>query len=447
MPYIIVAVIGFLGFFALIKSSGVLIATAKRSVGLLDVLLSPLSEEEKLELAPAKTAKLMSALMGSLGLFALIGLASWGLWGIAGISESGLSSAEAIVCYSVGASLPFFIPSKNSSAYSKGAQLLHQLLLDNYHLHRKLFRRDVKKYGVKRREDFMIVTGLARAGTTSMLNHMVKLGGLSSLNYANMPLVLAPKSWAKVYKPKSGETKERSHGDGIKIGLDSNEALEEFFFKAVTNDSFIKKDVLVEHELSEDQYSEYLDYQSVVRSSDEDMYIAKNNNFLLRYATLRKHNEKFTAVIMFRHPLYHAKSLMSKHREFTKMQEDDVFMLEYMNWLGHHEFGLNHKQFDFSGNGATSGDTEELDYWLQVWINYYSKAVQIEDESTVWVAYDAFCERPSEVVKAICTKAGHQCNVPEITSHSNSRAVKDAYNEELLAEAMAIYEKLAARSL
>ena len=89
------------------------------------------------------------------------------------------------------------------------------------------------------------MTGLARAGTTSLMNHLATIETFKSLSYANMPLLLAPNTWAKFYKPKNQELKVRSHNDGIKIGLESNEALEEYFFKAISDDSFINKTDLV----------------------------------------------------------------------------------------------------------------------------------------------------------------------------------------------------------
>ena len=77
------------------------------------------------------------------------------------------------------------------------------------------------------------------------------------------------------------------------------------------------------------------------------MYVAKNNNALLRYRALRRMNREFHAVVMFRDPLKHAASLLAMHQKYCTMQGDDPFVLEYMNWLAHHEFGLGHKPFNF----------------------------------------------------------------------------------------------------
>ncbi|MEA3462403.1 MAG: hypothetical protein U9R49_11020 [Bacteroidota bacterium] len=146
------------------------------------------------------------------------------------------------------------------------------------------------------------------------------------------------------------------------IGLDSNEALEEYFFKVKARDSFVKESHLSEYSISREDYSDYLDYQSIIKLDYNKMYLAKNNNFLLRYKSAREFNDDFLMVIMFRDPLTHAASLLEKHREYKELHKKDPFVLEYMNWLGHHEFGVNQKVFKFlNSEEIVQGDKGFLD--------------------------------------------------------------------------------------
>ncbi len=72
--------------------------------------------------------------------------------------------------------------------------------------------------------------------------------------------------------------------------------------------------------------------------------LSKNNNSLLRIDALQRlGNAKF--IFMYRHPLDHSASLLKQHHRFTAMQQKDPFIREYFNFLGHHEFGSNHKPF------------------------------------------------------------------------------------------------------
>ena len=80
--------------------------------------------------------------------------------------------------------------------------------------------------------DHVFITGLARAGTTILLNALYKSNIFASLSYADMPFVLAPNIWSKIsFKKKDLELMERAHGDGIKVSTESPEAFEEVFWK------------------------------------------------------------------------------------------------------------------------------------------------------------------------------------------------------------------------
>lgn len=433
--------------------SNVFFNIAKRSVHLLDAYLAKGEEDDKLPMIEKRTGALFKSLL-SLLLVLIIAIAiAGGLIWLADTylelqSYNTLGSTWGIVALSVGATVPFFIPRKRKSDYSPLAQLLHHLALDNHNLGYRLFRREVKKQAVDRKEEFIIITGLARAGTTSMLNTLIDLGPFASLNYGNMPFVMSPNTWAKIYKPKGDKKKERSHGDGISIGLNSHEALEEYFFKAITNDSYIDEHALKRHSITHDQYEDYLDYQAIIRRKEVQIYLAKNNNFLLRYPSVRKWNASFRTIILFRHPLYHAASLMEKHRQFTEQQQEDPFIQTYMEWLGHHEFGAGHKPFVFTDEDekALQGQsTVSLNYWLKVWIRVYQFAVTIRDEKTYFVSYDQFCSEPSRVLDRI-TKGLPGVNIPpDLTGHQNEREVTLDHDPDILNRALDVYEELRGR--
>lgn len=245
---------------------------------------------------------------------------------------------------------------------------------------------------------------------------------------------------------KKASLRERSHKDGIQIGLNSAEALEEYFFKAVSQDSYVTDSALREYVLPEQDYRKYLDYHRVVCDNQDSIYLAKNNNFLLRYQSVRDLNPDFVMVIMFRHPLYHASSLLEKHAEYKTQQQEDPFILEYMNWLRHHEFGLNQKCFEFDGEDVPSGSKEDLDYWLQVWLNYYNKAISVTDKHSLFINYDDFCAEPNLNISRILSLVGMSPGSNSSEKFTNQRAVKAAIDSPLLTEAEELYSKLLSRS-
>ena len=350
---------------------------------------------------------------------------------------------------SAGASVPFFIPlPQKASGYSELAQLLHRLILNHYYLGLRLLKWELKKHApqpVNPQQPFVIVSGLARAGTTSLMNLLVQEPCFTSLSYAQMPFLLSPRTWQKWYKPSSKKVKERSHKDGIQISYQSSEALEEYFFKALLNDAYLGKSTLKEHHLSPKECALYARYQRLIAGPNQ-LYLAKNNNFLLRYRSVRKAFPNFLFALLFRHPLYQAASLLAMHKRYSQLQSQDPFVLEYMNWLGHHEFGQNHKWFAFSGHTPPATPKDTLDYWLEVWINYYQKALEIEDANTVFINYHELCQNPAAVLDNLSSKIGLEFSGEIAQGFSNKRKVEEPKQTERLAKALKIYERLKLRA-
>ncbi|MCT4622834.1 MAG: hypothetical protein N4A46_04360, partial [Schleiferiaceae bacterium] len=436
--YLIIALAGFVALFIVKSLRNIFFNLAKHSVSLLNDLLTAEDDEVKLALLQKSTNKLVVSLLYAIGIILLALVAFWlplevyEYFGTDSIKLN-LGSWQSIVALSIGASIPFILPSKKkvTEGYSELSQLLHRLALNNYTLAYKLFKREVKqrKENLVRNEKFLTVTGLARAGTTSLLNTLNESGQFSSLGYNNMPFLMSPNTWKKVYNPKGGEAKERSHKDGIKIGLDSTEALEEFFFKVVSNDAFIEEESLKEYTLSDQDYDDYLDYQGLIRKNEQSIYLAKNNNFILRYRSLREKNSQFVMALLFRHPLYHAASLLEKHLDYCELQEKDEFVLEYMDWLGHHEFGLNQKVFQFDDTDIKTKDKTSLNYWLEIWLNYYRHALSINDSKTIFVSYEQYCNSPGEVLQNVANSLEMDLSSDDIKGHHNERKVQGIYSE------------------
>ena len=445
------------GAFLLLRSRlAVLTRLALDSVHLLDGLLEPGEDDDKLEELEDRTAKVLVSLLLLLALALAVVVVTVSLpwaWGVVMEAPGPLDafgSWPGILALSVGGTLSFVFPKwkAHEGAYSPLDQLLHRIALDHPTLHRWLHDREVKRWrkrGGEREPRFLVVTGFARAGTTSLLQRLEETGAFSSLNYANMPFVMAPATWRRFYKPKAGKLQERSHGDGILVGADSAEALEEPFFLAHTEGAFVAEDHLAPHAVDAELHGRYLDYQGLVRSPGTT-YLAKNNNALLRYPSLREHNRDFTAVLMFREPLAHAASLLAMHRRYTAMQDGDPFVRTYMDWLAHHEFGGGHKPFRFGSESAT-GDPQTLDYWLDRWLDYYWHALTVDGHRLLLVSHATWSASPTAVLRAVLTEAGIEAEAPRIEPHTRQRDVNDTADPKRLEAARALYNQLVERAL
>ena len=440
---------GFIALYFLRLNRNNFYSLALASVGLLDDILKTEDDDEKLIRVQRKTKELIVLLIK---VFILIFVCItifliWIFFFELILSIDLNKNNPSIIAFSVGASIPFLLPIKNSSSYSEVSQLFHKLTLDNPNLGLRLLQREIKKYSSKseKKEKFLIVSGLARSGTTSMMNALSKNQIFDSLSYSNMPFLLSPKTWGKVYRPSGKKRKERRHGDGIFVNENSNEALEEYFFKSILKDSFITSSSLVKHALSEESYELYLRYQGLISASPKRYYLAKNNNMLLRYESLRNFNKNFIFLLLFRDPLSHAFSLYQMHNNFSSEQEKDPFIIEYMNWLVHHEFGLNHKYFDLD-KSKLDGDKSTLNYWLKIWINFYRYAEKIKDANTYFICYETYCEKPNFILSKILKKFNNPL-ATESKPYLQRKQVKEKYSAKILNEAMIIYNKLKNKEL
>ncbi|UCH14675.1 MAG: hypothetical protein JSV22_01620 [Bacteroidales bacterium] len=452
--YTVLLIAFFLIIFIIRINRFVFYALAEYSVALVDKLISDIDEEAKIKLVQKNTSKLVVSLMKMLLviIFAIacgsIPVIIYCLISRTYFNDLVFFSFYSILAMSLGATVPFIIPfaRKNNSGYSELSQLLHRMALNNYNIAYKLFKREskkIKRKNLKNRHDFVIISGLARAGTTSLMTDLSRISDFVSLNYANMPFLLCPNFWAKIYKPKTRELKERSHKDGIMIGVNSNEALEEYFFKVKANDSYIKDFHLSEYKITREDYNDYLDYQSIIKLDNSKIYLAKNNNFILRYKSVREFNDDFLLVILYRDPLTHAASLMEKHSDYKKLQKEDPFVLEYMNWLGHHEFGEQQKLFVFQNSEENIHyDKESLDYWLKIWINYYRYVLTISHPNTILINYDSYCKNPEETIEKIIKKTGITTELPDYIPFINKRKADDEFSKDVYEEAVEIYRQL-----
>mgnify|MGYP003307402901 FL=1 len=434
---------------------------ALSSMAVLDGMMSNTPEDDKLTALEQATSSLVVALLKFLGLVVTgVTCIAAPCMFVDGLDLGLLATWQGIAGVSLGGTLAFVVPKvlprqarsgAATSDHSPLSQLLHKMVLDHPHVHAALMRREIRAWkarGGTPKPTFLLVTGLARAGTTSMLERLVASGAFHSLNYANMPLVLAPGTWRRIHNPTSSLKKERSHGDGILVGNDSAEALEEVFFQAVAAKSYVQDDAVVAHPIDAKGHETYLDYQGLALATaprSGAMYVAKNNNALLRYPSLREHNRDFHALVMFREPLTHAASLRAMHEKYCAMQQDDPFVKTYMDWLVHHEFGLGQKPFKFKEQTPLpQGDRDTLDHWLDLWINHYEAALAMDRHRLHFLGYERYCTQPTEVLTSLAQKVGVKVTWDAFVPHTKQREAEGQVDPARLKKATQLYNEMQA---
>jgi hypothetical protein len=235
------------------------------------------------------------------------------------------------------------------------------------------------------------------------------------------------------------------------VNLNSVEALEEFFFKVFLNDDYIKEGYMEVHTINEKIYEKYLIYQNLIKrcANHDSIYLAKNNNLILRYQSLIKLNPSLRTILLFRSPAEHANSLLSQHIRFIRIQNEDPFVLSYMNWLGHHEFGIGHKPFKLDNYYLKHEyNNDNINYWIQIWIDYYSYSLKvIDNENLILVNYNDFLNMPNETIDKLLKEYGIVYNTKKFDHFQKKSIEVPQINVELFNKANEIYEELNRRKL
>ena len=251
--------------------------------------------------------------------------------------------------------------------YNFWQQLLHRIALSSRFMRETAFdfEKSVFLKGSKIEvKNPVFVTGLARAGTTILLEAIHASGKFASLSYSDMPFLMAPNLWKKISKRGVNQQKiERAHRDGIMVNAASPEAFEEVFWRTFSRQE------------AERQFKNYI--VLIQHSYQQRRYLSKNNQNVNRIAVLQKILPSAKILIIFKDPINHAHSLLKQHLKFSKAQQEDGFIKDYMDWIHHSEFGLSYQPI--TSENLKHTNLECIDHWLEQWLLLYAKLIKAHE--------------------------------------------------------------------
>ena len=265
--------------------------------------------------------------------------------------------------------------------YSWLQQKLHEFALSSQFMREVAF--DVESSAIsinQTNENHVFVSGLARSGTTILLNAIYESNEFASLSYKDMPFVLAPNLWSKLSLNKEDiDLVERAHGDGIKVSIESPEAFEEVFW-ITFNES--EKD-------TKEKFKNYV--QLINHKYKKKRYLSKNNQNIKRVEFISKTFPNSKILIPFRNPIQHAYSLLSQHKRFIEDSQKDKFISNYMKWIGHTEFGPNY--IPIHDKNLYFEDDLTINHWLEQWYLTYKHCFDNlkNNENAYFICYEKVC--------------------------------------------------------
>ena len=303
---------------------------------------------------------------------------------------------------------------KPAVRYGFSAKLLHRLAYSGSVFQKSLAELDTsihrKTINSSDLSKPVFIAGLARSGTTALLNILHETQAFASASYRDMPFVYAPMLWNTLtrHSQKKGNETVRAHDDGILISEESPEAFDEVLWKLWFPEKYGVQRISLwnEDDIHEEFETAFRDFTAKIiqlRSSEGSAarrFLSKTNGSISRLPILRKLFPEALIIIPFRDPMQHALSLHNQDVRFSALQKEDPFILRYMSDLGHHEFGSGKKLVAFPGlDSANNANT--IEEWLGYWEATYSHLLSIVDENTVLFDYDHACANSDVTIAAL----------------------------------------------
>lgn len=267
------------------------------------------------------------------------------------------------------------------------------------------------------------VAGLARSGSTILLEMLAAQPGVATHRYRDFPPVYTPLFWnrafAHVYRSDAPPT-ERAHKDRILVTPESPEAMEEvlwmrFFPDAHESTRNQVLDANTSRPAFEDFYGDHLKKILLVRGGTR--YLSKGNYNLSRFAYLRRMFPTARFIVPVREPRWHIASLMKQHRLFCAEEQRDPRILKHMRRAGHLEFGLDRRAINVGDTAAAQEverlwrEGEEVRGWARYWAMLYGFALDQREadpglgEAVMLVRYEDLCDRAEATLDEIFNHA------------------------------------------
>jgi hypothetical protein len=298
------------------------------------------------------------------------------------------------------------------------------------------------------------VAGIARAGTTILLELLARHDQVATHRYGDFPGQFVPYWWNRHRWSGATTPRERAHADRLQVTSDSPEAMEEplwMAFFSQLHDPAVGNmlDANTENSAFEEFYRDHLRKLLLIR--EKTRYVAKGNYNFTRFQYLQKllPSARFVAVV--RNPRDQIASLIKQHRLFSAGEQAYPRALAHMQRVGHFEFGIDRRPLNVGTNDAEQvadlwQQGEEVRGTARYWASIYGwfadrlhSDPQLAD-SVLVIRYEDLCSDPQQVLDRLV----QHCGLPQSTAmneYARQIAAPDYYapdfsnsDEEIIAE-------------
>ena len=295
-------------------------------------------------------------------------------------------------------------------------------------LETKLLSFDIEDVEIERP---VFISGLARAGSTTLLEVLASHPDVSTHQYRDYPYVHAHYFWRKLrwMMPQKAEKIEREHKDRIMVNAQSPEAMDEplwtSFFEGLHNTD---KENILGAEIGRHPFESF--YQDHIKKNlclhNATRFVSKNNYNLTRLKYLKSIFPDARFIIPVRNPESHIASLVKQNKLFMEAQKNDPRSKRYTKRTEHYEFGDGFTPINFGNDHAMK---TILDHWSKgeyalayahYWTmahDYIYKHIMFDpelSESVEVVRYGNLCEESEDVIRHLVAFCGLEQQLGEV---------------------------------
>jgi hypothetical protein len=269
----------------------------------------------------------------------------------------------------------------------------------------------------------VLVCGVARSGTTILLEMLARIPGFATHRYADFPGLWTPCwwRWLSARLPRqAARPMLRAHGDRIMVTRDSPEAMEEPLWihhvRGRHDPAVDQRLGRIATETEADWYRTYI--RKLVLGAGARRYLAKGNYNLVRLPWLLSALPSARFVVLAREPGAHVASLVRQDRRFGELAGRDPAVARQLVRSGHFEFGPQKRPLHLGDAVMTAriaacfeqGDVAHG--YALAWREQYACLLQtLESDpavaaATLIVGYERLCSSPRVELQRIAMHIG-----------------------------------------
>lgn len=263
------------------------------------------------------------------------------------------------------------------------------------------------------------ITGLARAGTTIILEMLDKHPDLASHKYKNVLMPYLPDWFSRMTNRLNLYKKpfERLHRDGMFVTSESPEAVEEVFWQSFFDNLHDEKisNIISSNDSNPNFEKFYPNHiKKLIINQKSSRYLAKNNYLVSRLDYLLNFFPDSKFLLIIRNPVDHIASLIKQTNLFIKLEKENTLLSDWLKIVGHNEFGhnqicinLDNTELIIEIRKLWRSKKTYVKGWAYYWSSIYDFiANQLETmeklkKATLVVNYDELCESPAKIIDKI----------------------------------------------